>query len=55
MKTGRQCRILASEAAGQAYITTNIPLKAWLEAHAQEWVRLGEAADKQHAVNEKPT
>jgi hypothetical protein len=45
---------MASEAAGQAYITTNLPLKARLEARAQEWVRLGEEADKQDVRNQRP-
>lgn len=49
MKTGRQCRIMAAEAAGRAYITTDQSLKAHLTAHADAWVRLGEMADRQDA------
>ncbi len=47
MKTGRQCRIMAAEAAGRAYITDDEGLKRRLTAQAAEWVRLGELADQQ--------
>ena len=47
MKTGRQCRILAAEAAGRAYITHDQTLKAALNARSRAWVVLGETADRQ--------
>jgi hypothetical protein len=50
MKTGRQCRIMAAEAAGRAYITTDENLKAQLTAHADAWAKLGEMADRQDAA-----
>lgn len=47
MKTGRQCRIMAAEAAGRAYITHDQTLKAALTARSEAWVVLGETADRQ--------
>lgn len=41
---------MAAEAAGRAYITNDEGLKRHLTAHAAEWVRLGELADRQDAV-----
>ncbi|MDP3803408.1 hypothetical protein [Brevundimonas sp.] len=50
MKTGRQCRIMAAEAAGRAYITPDEGLKARLLRDARAWVRRGERADVREAL-----
>lgn len=47
MKTGRQCRIMAAEAAGRAYITLDLKLRAALTARSAAWIALGETADRQ--------
>lgn len=38
---------MAAEAAGRAYITLDLNLKAALNARSRAWVALGEIADQQ--------
>ena len=45
---------MAAEAAGRAYITHDLDLKASLTARAEAWIALGEAADRQSALVQNP-